>query len=157
HPASVVVLTNMFYSEAPWLRVHSPAAANSLVWHEVPLQGTSSFEFEEQLTALEPFLAENWKAKASPKMGNPIYERPVVLVLYREDHRCILDSYIQRPGAMKGDYDLIIASPPYRLSMPAEFKAPKVVAPLARALAPGGRLIGIHSPGDDPGLEIIRG
>lgn len=157
HPASVVVLTNMFYSEAPWLRVHSPAAANSLVWHEVPLQGTSSAEFEDQLTALEPFLAENWKAKASPKSGNPIYERPVVLVLYREDHRFLLDSVIPKPGTMQGEYDLIIASQPYRLRMPAEFKAQKVIGPLARALGPGGRLIGIHSHGDDPGLDIIRG
>jgi hypothetical protein len=31
-----------------------------------------------------------------------------------------------------------------------------VIAPLARALRAGGRLIGIHSYGDDPGLEIIR-
>ena len=31
-----------------------------------------------------------------------------------------------------------------------------VIAPLARALGPGGRLIGIHSYGNDPGIEIIR-
>jgi hypothetical protein len=31
------------------------------------------------------------------------------------------------------------------------------VVPLARALAPGGRLIGVHGHGDDPGLEIVRG
>ena len=31
-----------------------------------------------------------------------------------------------------------------------------MVAPLARALRPGGRLIGLHSYGEDPGLEIIR-
>ena len=31
-----------------------------------------------------------------------------------------------------------------------------MIAPLARALAPGGRLIGIHSHGNDPGLEIIQ-
>ena len=37
-----------------------------------------------------------------------------------------------------------------------EFKAKRVLAPLARSLAPGGRLIGIHSHGDDPGLEIIK-
>ncbi len=30
------------------------------------------------------------------------------------------------------------------------------MAPLARALGPGGRLIGIHSYGEDPGMEIIR-
>ena len=40
--------------------------------------------------------------------------------------------------------------------MPVEFKAAKVIAPLARALRPGGRLLGIHSCGRDPGLEIVR-
>ena len=39
---------------------------------------------------------------------------------------------------------------------PAEFKASKVVTPLCRALRPGGRLLGIHSCGRDPGLEIVR-
>jgi hypothetical protein len=32
-----------------------------------------------------------------------------------------------------------------------------VIAPLARSLGPGGRLIGIHSHGNDPGLEILQG
>ncbi len=156
HPASVLVLTNMYYSEAPWLRVRSPAAANSLVWHEVALDGDSSFEFEEQITALQPFLAEHWQAKTSEKTGNPIYERPVVLVMYRRDHRFLLDSIIPKPGMAIADFDLIIASQPYRLRVPAEFKASKVVAPLARALRPGGRLVGIHSHGNDPGLEIVQ-
>jgi len=156
HPASVLVLTNMYYSEAPWLRVRSPAAANSLVWHEVVLEGSSSFEFEEQITALQPFLAEHWQAKTSEKTGNPIYERPVVLVIYRRDHKFLLDSVIPRPGMTTADFDLVIASQPYRLRVPAEFKASKVVAPLARALRPGGRLVGIHSHGDDPGLEIVQ-
>ncbi len=31
-----------------------------------------------------------------------------------------------------------------------------VIAPLARSLAPGGRLLAIHSRGDDPGLEILQ-
>ena len=38
-------------------------------------------EFEEQLTELQGFLSENWTAKSSPKTGNPMYERPVVLVV----------------------------------------------------------------------------
>jgi hypothetical protein len=54
------------------------------------------------------------------------------------------------------DYDLIIASQPYRARASAEFKATKVIGPLARALGPGGRLIGIHSSGKDPGLEIVQ-
>ena len=40
--------------------------------------------------------------------------------------------------------------------VPAEFKASKVVTPLVRALGPGGRLVGVHSHGHDPGMEIIH-
>jgi hypothetical protein len=36
-----------------------------------------------------------------------------------------------------------------------EFKASKVLTPLVKSLRPGGRLIGIHSHGKDPGIEII--
>jgi len=156
HPATVLVVTNMYYSEAPWLRVRSPAAAASLVWHEVALEGASSFDFEEQITAIQPFLAEHWQAKTSEKTGNPIYERPVVLVIYRRDHKFLLDSVIPKPGATTAEFDMVIASQPYRLRVPAEFKASKVVAPLAKALGPGGRLVGIHSHGNDPGLEIVQ-
>ena len=50
----------------------------------------------------------------------------------------------------------MIASQPYRLRAPLEFKAQKVVSPLVRALGKGGRLLGIHSYGQDPGLEIVQ-
>jgi hypothetical protein len=155
HPATVLVITNMYYAEAPWLTPNSVTAATSLVWHEVPLLGSSSHEFEEQITALQPFLAENWKAKIG-KSGNPIYEKPVVMVLYRDDHRFLLDGVRPRRGGTHADFDLVIASQPYRARAPLEFKAKRVLAPLAKALAPGGRLIGIHSHGQDPGLEIIQ-
>lgn len=156
HPATVLVLTNMYYAEAPWLTVRSPAAAGSLVWREVPLQGATSAEFEEEISALQPFLAENWRAGVSGKTGNPVYERPVVLVLYRNDHRFLLDPIIPHPGRAEANFDLVIASQPYRARASAEFKAKRVIAPLARALRPGGRLLAIHSSGNDPGMEIIR-
>jgi hypothetical protein len=156
HPASVVVLTNMFYSEAPWLRVLSPTAAASLVWQEVPMVGDASHHFEEQIAALQPFLARNWTASTSPVSGNPVYDHPVVLVLYRQDHRFLLDSIIPRLGRAEANYDLVIASQPYRARVPASFKAKRVIAPLTRALGPGGRLIAIHSHGGDPGMEIIN-
>jgi hypothetical protein len=54
------------------------------------------------------------------------------------------------------DYDLILASQPYRSRVSAKFKAEKVIAPLTRALGKGGRLLGVHSYGHDPGLEIIQ-
>lgn len=156
HPATVFVLTNMYYAEAPWLTVKSAAAANSLVWHEVALSGSTSHDFEAQIVALQPFLAENWKAGVNPKTGNPVYERPVVVVLYREDHRFLLDGIIPRPGRAEANFDLIIASQPYRARASAAFKANRVISPLARALRAGGRLIAIHSSGKDPGMEVIQ-
>jgi len=84
HPATVLVLTNLAYADAPWLAVKSLSAASSMVWHEVALTGSSAHQFEQQITDLVPFLAQNWKAGVSPKTGNPVYERPVVLVIYRE-------------------------------------------------------------------------
>lgn len=156
HPSTVLVVTNMYYSEAPWLAPRSLPAATSMVWHEVALTGATAHDFSEQIIALEPFLARHWQARHSPKTGNPIYDRPVALVIYRDDFRFLLDDVIPRQGAARADYDLVIASQPYRARVPAAFKAEKVIAPLTRALGPGGRLLGIHSYGNDPGLEIIR-
>jgi hypothetical protein len=156
HPATVLVVTNMYYTEAPWLAPRALSAATSLVWHEVALTGGTAAEFSEQIEALEPFLAKVWQARHSPKTGNPVYERPVALVIYRDDYRFLLDDIIPRQGQVRADYDLVLASQPYRARVPASFKASKVIAPLARALRPGGRLLGIHSCGRDPGMEIIR-
>ncbi len=156
HPASVFVLTNMYYNEAPWLTPRTSAAASATVWHEVALRGASSGEFADQITALEPFLEENWRASVSPRSGMPVYERPVVIVLYREDHRFLLDSVIPRAGRTEANFDLIIASQPYRAKSSVNFRARRIVAPLARALRAGGRLIGIHSHGSDPAMEIVQ-
>jgi hypothetical protein len=156
HPATVLVLTNLAYADAPRLAVKSVSAASSLIWHEVPLAGGSAHRFEQQITDLVPFLSRNWRASVSGKTGNPVYERPVVLVLYREDHKFLLEPIIPRPGGTVADYDLVIASQPYRARAPLDFKAKRVIAPLTRALGPGGRLIAIHSHGGDPGLEIVQ-
>ena len=112
HPSSVVVLTNLYYSEAPWLTPKSPKATQDLVWKEVELSGNSSHEFEEQLTELQSFLSSHWKANVSPKTGNPTYERPIVLTLYRKDHKFLLDSIVPKKGHATADYDLIMASQP---------------------------------------------
>ena len=156
HPATVLVLTNLAYADAPWLAVKSVSAASSLVWHEVPLAGDSAYRFEQQITDLVPFLSQNWKAGVSAKTGNPVYERPVVLVIYRADHKFLLDPIIPRPGGTMANYDLVIASQPYRARASLDFKAKRVIAPLAKALGPSGRLIAIHSHGHDPGMEIIH-
>ena len=156
HPAMVLILTNMHYAEAPWFTPKSSAAAGAMVWREVALEGSTAHEFEVQIEEQRDFLSENWGAHTSKKTGNPLYDRPAVLVMYREDYRFLLDDVIPRRGAQRADYDLVIASQPYRLRASSEFKASKVLAPLARSLAPGGRLLGIHSYGHDPGTEIIQ-
>jgi hypothetical protein len=156
HPATVLVVTNLNYSEAPWLMPGSVPAAAALNWHEVPLRGSTAYEFDEQIRDLQSVLSDGWRVRTSEKTGNPLYERPSVLVLYREDHRFIVDPILPRPGHNEGRYDLIVASQPYRATSSVEFKAQKVLAPLARALAPGGRMLGIHSYGQDPGRDIIQ-
>ena len=45
--------------------------------------------------------------------GNPVYERPVILVIHRGDHRFLLDQIVPKPGGTVADYDLVIASQPY--------------------------------------------
>ena len=157
HPATVLVMTNLNYLEAPWLVPTSMAAASSMVWHEMALSGKTSHEFDEQITALEPFLAENWRVNINAATGNPTYERPAVLVIYREDHRFLLEPVIPRRGSTAAEYDLVVASQPYRARATIEFKAARVIAPLAKSLGPGGRLLAIHSHGDDAGLEILQG
>ncbi len=156
HPASVVVITNMYYAEAPWLRPRSVRSAAALNWREVALDGDTAAEYDEQLAALDPFLVDGWQVKSSEKTGNPIYVRPSVLVIYRRDHSFLLDSVIPRPGQVDGNYDLTLASQPWRARMSAEFKVRKVLAPLVHSLAPSGRLLVVQSCGNDPALELVQ-
>jgi hypothetical protein len=92
----------------------------------------------------------------SEKTGSLVPETPTTLILYREDCGFLLDGIIPRQDQPQADFDLVIASQPFRLSASVDFKAKRVLAPLARALRENGRLLGIHSAGNDPGLEIIQ-
>ena len=156
HPQTVLVLTNLYYSEAPWLRPRKAEAAARLNWSEVPLDGQTAHEFDVQIKDLQAQLGQGWQTKTSEKTGNPLYVNPSVLVLYRADHRFTLDRVIPQPGGIDADYDLIIASQPYRARLSSEVKIRNVLGPLARALGPGGRMIVIQSTGRDPGMEIIH-
>ena len=114
HPATVLVVTNLYYAEAPWLTPRSVTSAQGLIWKDVALTGNTAHGFAEQIGQLEGFLAENWRAGISAKTGNPVYQRPIVLTLRREDHSFLLDPIMPRPGRVMADYDLVIASQPYR-------------------------------------------
>jgi len=157
HPASVIIVTNLYYAEAPWLMPNDVAKAAALNWIEMPLQGDSAHEFGEQLRGIDKELVDGWQVKANEKSGNPMYVRPSVLVMFREDHRFLLDDVIPKRGqAAGGDYDLVLASQPWRARMNADFKVKHVLAPLTKSLRPGGRLMTAQSCGEDPGLELVR-
>lgn len=157
HPASVIILTNLYYAESPWLMPKNVEKAAALNWMEVSLEGDSAHGFGEQLRALDDQLVDGWQVKASPKTGNPLYARPTVMVIYREDQRFSLDDVIPRRGeAGKGNYDLVVISQPWRARMGADFKIEKVLSPLVQSLAPGGRAVTFQSAGNDPGVELVR-
>ena len=156
HPHTVLVITNLNYAEAPRLMPQDVTAAAALNWQTVRLTGNSAHEYEEQIEALGPALSHGWQTKPSAKTGNPVYARPTVLVIYREDHKFLLDNVIPKPGQTLGNYDLILASQPWRARTSAKFKAQRILAPLARSLAPGGRMVTVQSYGEDPPLEIIQ-
>jgi hypothetical protein len=156
HPATVFVVTNLNYAEAPRLMPRDAQAAASLNWQEVRLTGSTSHEYAQQIEELGNALVSGWQTTPSAKTGNPKVVRPTVLVLYREDHKFLLDAAIPKPGRLFEHYDLVLASQPWRARMGAEFKVQKVLLPLARSLAAGGRLLAIQSCGHDPGQEIIQ-
>lgn len=156
HPATVFVVTNLNYAEAPALTPRDAALAAAVNWREVRLTGASADEYAAQIEELDALLADGWQTRPSARTGNPLVVRPSVLVILRKDHEFLLDAVIPRPGTSGGHYDLVLASQPWRARMGAEFKVRKVLAPLSRSLAPGGRLLAIQSWGRDPGLEIVQ-
>jgi len=156
HPEMVFVVTNMNYREAPSLTPTGGPDEPDLVWRDVALEGSTADDFGSQIHGLFSDLTHDWEVKASEKTGNPLYVRPSVLVLYRKDRQFLLDPIIPRPGETDSKYDLILASQPYRAKTSVERKVRTVLVPLARALAPGGRLVVVHGHGDDPGLEIVH-
>jgi SAM-dependent methyltransferase len=155
HPETVLAVTNISYADAPWLRPSSPEAAEHMRWEEIALEGTTTAEFEQQILDLQPFLSEHWKTHLG-KSGGLVPVIPTTLIIYRKDCRFLLDGVIPRRDRPVADFDLILASQPFRLRATTDFKARRVLAPLARGLGPGGRLLGIHSAGSDPGLEIVQ-
>ncbi len=156
HPQTVVVLTNLYYAEAPYLEPRRTSAKEKLQWWDVPLEGESAHDFSQGIGQLDEILARGWQTKSSPKTGNPLYVTPSVLVLYRKDQAFALDGLIPKRGQHVANYDLVMAAQPYRSRQTAEFKVSKVLGPLANALAPNGRMVVIQSTGHDPGMEIVR-
>ena len=156
HPQMVVVITNLYYAEAPWLQPRRKSHRDKLQWWNKPLKGNTAHDFSKQIAQFDEELQRGWQTKSSTKTGNPLYVTPSVMVIYREDQAFALHDIIPKKGFYEGNYDLVMAAQPYRSRMSAEFKVDKILAPLARSLNEHGRMIVIQSTGHDPGMEIIR-
>jgi hypothetical protein len=155
HPHTVLVVTNLSYADSPRLMPSDPEAADTLSWQEVALEGASAHDLGEQIEALGPLLGAGWGTSPSPETGNPIPQQPSVLVLYRHDHEFLLHDVIARLHEHRASYDFVLAQP-WRARMGAAFKVEKILAPLTRSLAPGGRLLAVQSWGRDPAAEIVE-
>jgi hypothetical protein len=155
HPATVLVLTNLNYADCR-LMPSDTASAAAMNWQEIRLEGNTSYGYKQQLESLHPMLAKGWETQTSKVSGNPLFKRPSVVVIYRQDHQILLDAVIPRAGVQNWYYDFVLASQPWRARTSAKFKAEKIVAPLARSLAPGGRMLIIQSCGKDPAQEVIQ-
>jgi hypothetical protein len=156
HPHTVLVVTNLSYADAPRLLPSDPQKAAALNWREVPLEGASAHDLGEQIEALASILASGWATGPSPTTGNPVPQQPSVLVLYRRDHEFLLHDVIAELRQHDTSYDFVLASQPWRARIGAAFKVDKILAPLTRSLAPGGRLLTVQSWGRDPAAEIVE-
>ena len=155
HPHTVFVATNLYYYEVAGMMPRKSPMAD-FMWREIALEGTTTHEFDMQISdQLQPILSAGWRTRSSEKTGNPLYVKPSAVVIYRKDHRFALDSVIPRLGDPL-EFDFVMASQPYQARLPAEVKSRNVLRPLARALAPGGRMVAVQSTGKDPGMDIIR-
>jgi hypothetical protein len=156
HPATVVVFTNLTYRESPWLTVNNSEFADEINWIDVPLRSSNAADIGEQLRSLDPILVDGWQVRASEKTGNPLYVKPSILVIYREDHAFVMDDIRPKQGEIRADYDLVLVSQPWRARTRADIKVRNILEPMCRALAPGGRAVVAQSIGNDPGLELVR-
>jgi hypothetical protein len=88
--ATVLVITNLNYSDAPRLLLRHADGRRAQLAGSPPallafLRGT------------DREISTRWPTRGphpSEKTGNPVYRRPSVLVVYREDHKFLLDSVI---------------------------------------------------------------
>ncbi len=155
HPHTVFVATNLYYYEIAGMSPRNSPAAD-FNWQEIALEGSTAHEFDAQISdKLQPILSAGWRTRSSEKTGNPLYVKPAVVVVYRKDHRFALDPVIPRLGAAQ-EFDFVMASQPYQARLSAEVKSRTVLCSLARALAPGGRMVVVQSTGQDPGMDIVR-
>ena len=157
HKNTVFVISNLNYEESTILKSKNKQKQKKMNWKIVKLKGNSSSDFSIQLRKLnQDFLNKKWQIERNDKTGNPTYKEPSVIIIYRKDQEFILKNIIPEKKDGKNNYDLIIASQPYRSRISAEKKVKYVINPMIKALNNKGKLIIVHACGNDPANKIIK-
>ncbi len=156
HPNMVFVLTNLHYNEAAFLKSKNIEKQKNMMVEKVPLYGKSSHEFNTQLNNLDSLLKDTWQVERNSKNGNTTYKQPSIIIIYRKDHDMSLDHIIPKVDDKKINYDLIIASQPYRSRISEKQKVNYVIKPMIESLNNNGKLIVTHAFGNDPATELVK-
>ena len=157
HKNTVFVISNLNYVESTSLKSNNKLKQKKMNWKVVKLKGNSSLDFSNQLRKLnQEFLVKKWQIERNPKNGNPTYKEPSVIIIYRKDQEFTLRNIIPKKNNGKNNYNLIIASQPYRSRISAEKKVKYVIDPMIKSLDKKGKLVVVHASGKDPGNKIIK-
>ena len=157
HKNTVFVISNLNYVESTSLRSKNKIKQKKMNWKIVKLKGNSSLDFSDQLRKLnQGFLSKKWQIERNPINGNPTYKEPSVIIIYRKDQEFSLKNIIPKKNNGKNNFDLIIASQPYRSRISVEKKVKYVIDPMVKSLNKKGKLAVIHACGNDPGNQIIK-
>ncbi len=157
HKNTVFVISNLNYVESTSLRSNNKIKQKKMNWKIVKLKGNSSLDFSDQLRKLnQGFLSKKWQIERNPINGNPTYKEPSVIIIYRKDQEFSLKNIIPKKNNCKNNFDLIIASQPYRSRISVEKKVRFVIDPMIKSLSKKGKLAVIHACGNDPGNQIIK-
>tara|TARA_B100000686_G_C16642807_1_gene891109 strand:+ start:50 stop:1159 length:1110 start_codon:yes stop_codon:yes gene_type:complete len=156
HPNTIFVVTNLHYSEAATLESKNEIKQKKINWETVKLKGDTSYEFFTQLNKLDNLLQKNWQVERHPTSGNPTYKTPSALIIYRDDQSFPLNHLIPIKNKTKENFDLILASQPYRSRIKARKKNEYVIKPMIDALSKNGKLVVVHASGKDPAYELIK-
>lgn len=155
HPLTVLVLTNLYTREVVHLKKTATEGPADVSWHDVPLHGSVSFDYQNQIADLFNVLAPEWRVLQRAD-GFPIYAQPSVVSIYRDDQKKSLEHLIPSEEGPDLEFDYAFLNHPYLHSHTMRFRVEYILAPIVRHLAPGGQMKVVQSTGDDPAHEIIR-
>ncbi len=154
HPNIVFVVTNMRFDEAVDLIKKNDDVPGEIVWRDVALEGSHSYDFQRQVSDLFGTLSKEWLV-ISGDQGQPIYAVPSVTVIYRADAKAKVEPIIPTAGDPALRYNYALFNHPYLHTHTMTYRANYVLGPMAERLAIGGRMSVVQSLGQDPAHEIV--